>query len=482
MTSTSGISFGGLFSGLDTESIISQLMQLERQPITLLQQKSYKLGYQKEKLQDTNTSLLAVKKSIKPFADGLVFSNKFNSANEAIVSGSADVSATQGTYIMSVGQLSRQQVWGSGQFGAAATPSTGDFTITTKNGTGDTYTISTTGKTLTQIRDAINTAVGAPSGDVFTKNGLAQIITDPNTGNQVLTIKSNSTGTANQFVYANVGVDTPLADLGLAVSQTALDANLTINGVALTSSSDTVTNAITGVTINLKSVGGPVNVEIGLNTDDIVKNVSDFIEKFNAATEKIDTYVNEEKISSPSAQEDFGPGALQSDFDLIDSKSQIRLRTTGYTDSTLATYKTLSMIGIESEQSVGSIVSDKIQFDESKLRNALSGDKAQVQALLEGWADQLDTYLESTTKVSVVSGLAGTIYNRIISIDGQTKNISDDISNWEEKLAVKEEQLRAQFSAMEQALQTLQTQSSYLTSQLANLTGSSSSKTSSFSS
>ncbi len=472
MASVSGISFGGLFSGLDTESIISQLMQIERQPITLLQQKEYKLKYQKADLMEINTSLLAVKKSIKSFADGLIFQNKFTSSNESVVSGSATAAASTGTYSMTVTNLSSQQVYGSAQKASGWTGSVGQFQITVKNGAGPTFTIQTAGQSLTQIRDAINSTPG------FSAYGTAQIITNPSNGNQVLTIKSNSNGIDNGFVYADVDAGT-MADLGLAQSQAALDANFTINGVALTSSTDTVSDAIYGVTLNLKGTGTGITVQVGVNNDDIVSTVSSFIEKFNAATELMDKYITEDTNKNPKNEEDFKAGVLRADSDLISSKSLLRLKTTGYVDSTLTTYTTLSGIGIESEMSVGSLVSDKIQFDEDKLRTALNANKDEVVDLLEGWAKQLDDHLANETKVSMTSGLAGTYYERIISINNMISEAEDDIDSWEDRIAAKEDQLRNQFAAMEEALQKLQSQSSYLTTQLNSLLKSSSSSSSS---
>jgi flagellar hook-associated protein 2 len=111
---------------------------------------------------------------------------------------------------------------------------------------------------------------------------------------------------------------------------------------------------------------------------------------------------------------------------------------------------------------------------------------AEVQKLLEGWATKMDSYLQQTTEVSTVPGLAGTFYNRINSLEEQITDTNSEITDWNTKLAAEEDQLRTQFSNMEEALQQLQTTSSYITSQLAALSSSSSSssstKSSSFSS
>ncbi len=470
MTSTSGLSFSGLYSGLDTELIISQLMLIERQPVTLLQQKQYKLEYQKTKLNEVNTSVLAVKTAISSFASGLAFSSSLSSTNESVATGSSTTAASDGTYLLTVANLAQQQVYASGQKASTWTSQNPGGISITHADTGYTFNIDTSGKTLSQIKDAINSSNDG-SGHNFTSYGVAQIITDPASGNQVLTIKSLETGLDNAFTYADTTAGT-MADLGMYESQAALDANFTLNGVSLSSTTDTVSSAITGVTLELQGTGSST-IKIGVSDDDIVSNISSFIEKFNSATDLISGYVNEEKNDDPSSQEDFSAGVLHGDYDLINCKSQMRIRTTGYIDSSLSKYVSLASIGISSEASSGSYVSSNIEFDEEAFRAALAEDPTEVQSLLEGWASQMDDYLEATTEVSVSQTLAGTFYSRILSIDDQIDNIDTELDDWDDKLTQIEERYRTQFSEMEEALSSLSTQSSYLTSQLASLTSSS---------
>lgn len=478
MTSSSGISFGGLFSGLDTESIISQLMQIERAPIRFLETKKVKNTYEKEGLTEVNNSLLSLKSTLSTFASGILFDNKFNSSNERVLTGSATVGATQDTYLMSVGSLAQTQVRASGKFDAAATPvSTGDdFTITAE---GIVFTVNVgAGDTLQDICDKINDANNLPLLDQFSTYGIARITTNPADGLQILSIESNDPGVSHQFQYVD-GANTPLATLGLTSDdQEAQDTSLTIDGVTLTSHENTFTftsGYLNGVTINVHDISiSPVTVTIGINDDDIVSKISDFVTQFNTTTELLNKYVQEDTIKNPESDEDYKLGILHGDFDLVDAKSWIRIKTTGYVDSGLADYMMMSSIGIDSEESSGSFVSDQLEFDEEKLRAALSDDRDQVVELLEGWADATDTgsisyYLENQTKVSSAEALAGNFYRRILYIDDRNDDIDDEIANWEDRVTAVEERMRNQFAVMEQALQQLQSQSNYLTAQLSNL-------------
>lgn len=473
MASSTGISFTGLGSGLDTESIITQLLYLDSAPIRLLETKKTYLDYEREALQDVNTSLLALKDTIKQFRDGILLNNSAVSSDEDVVTASATAAATPGVYTIAVTQLAQEH-----RVASDAIPG-GIY-----GGANDTFTISiggnnfnvnvSTGQTLENVAQAINNT--NDGGTNFMEKALATVITDPSTGNKTLVITSNDEGAVNALSFTDGGggsLNTLGVLAGAAIKnelQAAQDALATINGVPVSSSSNSLTGAVVGVDFNLKNFG-TADVTVGLDTDALVTMVKDFVDQFNATTDKLAGYVKEEKVSDPETTEEQKQGILQGDFDLAQAKSNIRLKTTGYIDLSLADYKILADIGIESEGSFGSSVSDNITLDEDKLRAALDDDKDQVADLLQGFADDLDTYLDSETKVTMVDSMAGNFYRRILNIDERQDAIDDDIATWEDRIASIEARYRAQWSAMEQLLASMNSQSSYLQQQLSNLSG-----------
>jgi flagellar hook-associated protein 2 len=477
MTSSSGISFSGLFSGLDTDSIISQLMTVERQPVTLLETKEAKLGYEKTALLAVNNSLLSLKTALGALSDGLSTDTSFNSSNESVLTGSTDSLAEDGSYSVVVNNIARAQIVAST---AAGTVTAGTFSITTG---AHTFNVTVTAaEALSDVADAINTQISG--------YGTAQVITGG--GVQYLTIKNSETGIANAFTFENVGASTTLDDLGIGTTSggdlnvpvgfDAVDASLTIDGVTISSASNHVADAITGVTLDLVD-DGSATVNIGVDSDNIVSLVSAFVTQYNASIDLVKGYVSANPVAADKIESDsdYEQGILHGDYDLVSLMSGARIATTGYINAGASVYKVLSSIGIDSEAYSGGTVSNHLVFDEDTFRSALADDKDEVFSTLEGWATGttgtggLNGYLESQTKVSTVSSYAGNVYRRILSIDEKVDNIGDDISNWEDRLAVKEEQLRTEYSNMEEALAQLQTTSNYLTSQLAALTSSSSS-------
>lgn len=483
-TSTSGLGFSGLFSGLDTESIISQLVYLDSAPIRQLQAQKAKLDYQKTDLNSVNTSLLALKSTIKDFVNGVLLQNKATSSDENSVTASADTSATPGTYTVSIANMAAaHRVSTSEMPGVYAGPAD-TFGITIA---GKTYNINVaTGDSMAVIASKINNSTSG--GTAFNTVGQATVITNPATGGKTLVIESLNTGVANAMTFTdgatNILQPTGTNPNGLGILngavlnhelQAAVDASLTINGVPVSSATNTITGAITGVTLTIEKNFGGADIVVGTDTASFVSKVQAFVDQFNKSTDLLSGFISEESVDGAETDADKAKGVLQGDVDLSMAKSSIRMRTTGYLDLTQATYKILADIGIESEASVGSLVSDNITLDSSKLTQALNDDKDQVANLLQGFANQLDSYLDSQTHVSTIQSLAGNFYGRILSIDEQKSSIDEDIANWEDRISAIEDRYRTQFSTMESFLQQLQSQSSYLTQQLNSLNNTSSS-------
>jgi len=438
------------------------------------------LDYEKEALQDVNSSMLALRDTIKDFKDGLLLENKATSSDEDVVTATANAGAAPGVYdINIINRASAHRVGSDAQAGNyGGIDDTFQLTIG-----GETFTVDVyNGDSMSQISQRINSSVSGGGVD-FTDLGQASIITNPSNGDKTLVIESLDSGAANAMTFID-GPNDVLTNLGIFTGldaiknelQAAQDAALTINGVLINSESNTIADAVFGVTMTLQDDFGNAKLTVGLDIEEIVSKVVSFVDQFNKSTDLLAKYIKEEPVDNPSTSADLKQGVLQGDWDLASAKSSIRMKTTGYVDGTLSVYKILADIGITSEATVGTLVSDNIEVDEAKLRQALNDDKVEVANLLQGFADKMDTYLEGQTKVSMVDTMAGNFYRRILGIDDRQENIDEDIQTWEDRIEAMEERYRNQFSAMESYLSTLQSQSSYLMNQLSNLSSSKTSK------
>ncbi len=208
------ISFSGLFSGLDTESIISELMKIERQPITLLENKQLILNYQKEALNEINNSLISLKNIAYSFksSSSSILKNTAISSDESILTATADITARKGVYDVVVNQLAKAHRIASDSKSStftAGNAANAQFKITVDE-TDYIVTVDAANATLAQIAAYIN----RDAGDVVT----ATIVTNPTTGNQTLSIESNRTGEKYKISFIEDLTGSVLYDIGVVGS------------------------------------------------------------------------------------------------------------------------------------------------------------------------------------------------------------------------------------------------------------------------
>lgn len=350
-----GLSVDGLVSGLDTTSIISQLMELERRPIELLEAKQDTLASQKAAWQEVSSKLLALESAAdkmntaKEFTSRTgTFYNNNASAGEvlSIVAGS---STPEGSHDIKVTQLARAQKSASNEAFASYTTAAGaSGTITIDDGTSA-YNISVTSSdTLEEIKNGIN-ASGAPV--------TASIINTGTSGSPQykLLVSADDTGTDNSFTISDI------TNLTFTTSQSAQDAQFTIDGVSVTKGSNTVDDVIYDATINLKTAGSGT-ITFSADYDAIVDKVKDFVEAYNDLADYIKEQFTYDQ-STNTKGELFGNATLQT------IQNQVRSLVTGSVEGLDATdtskLSSLSQAGFKTDEE------DHLTLDEAKFRDFL---------------------------------------------------------------------------------------------------------------
>ena len=317
------LSSPGIGSGLDVDSIVSKLMSVEQQPLTLLaqQQSSYNAKISAYgSLQSTLSQFQTAMSSLANASQYQAYSA--TSSNSSAVSATTTTGATAGNYNIAVSQLAQsQQLATVGQ--SSTSSAIGSGTSTTLSFTFG----SISGGTLTNgvYSNASFTSNGNPTQSVVinssnnTLSGIANAINTANIGVTATIINNGSSTNPYQLLLTStatgqtssmqisVSGDSTLSSLlsynpanntGQDLTQTvaAQNANMTINGVAVTSPSNTDTNAIQGVTLTLGATTGstPANVSISQNTSNIVNAVNSFVTAYNsvALTLQTDTSYN----------------------------------------------------------------------------------------------------------------------------------------------------------------------------------------------
>ena len=466
------ISSLGVGSGLDLNGILSSLMQVEQQPLLALQKKeaSYQarisaLGTLKGALSSLQTAAQGFIPATGQTAATKYATYKASIADTTIATASAATGAVAGTYTLEVSSLAQAQSLAStagldtittggtlkielGSLGG--TPPAGTFTADSARELNITIA---DGATIEQVRDAINAAA---------TDGRVSATLATGTGGKQLVLTSGKTGLANVMKLSGVtglDYDPAAATGGLSQAsangeQAASDAAFKLNGIAATSSTNTVSGVLDGVSLSLLKTnsGSPTSLTVTRdNTSSLTAAVNAFIKAYNDAAKSMKD-LGFYDASTKKA------GALQGDATLRGAQSQVRnaLLTTAGGSSV---YQTLSDIGVSLEKD------GTLKLDSSKLNKAVEADYGGVTSLVS----QLGTAFKSS-----LEGLVGSSGSLASATDSVNRLIKD-IGKRQEALNTRLEQIQArykkQFSSLDSLISSMNKTSTYLTQQLANLPG-----------
>jgi len=394
MPGTSSIS--GIISGLDTQSIISQLMELARGPVTRMETRKTSLSNQITAWQDANTRILALKTKAGALATASTFDAKTaTSSDESIVTGTATYSAQAGSYYLTVNSLARaHQLKTEGYANTTSTVGTGTISIAVGSGAAKDIVIDDTNNSLIGVRDAINR-----SGAGVT----ATIINDGSAGNPYrLIITSDTSGVAGRLTITT----SPTLFGGVAPTtlQTGEDASITLgagaDAITVSKGSNQITDLVPGVTLDLQraDAGKVITITIGNDSASIKQAIKDFVEQYN----NLIGFINEQfkyDTKTNIGGTLFGNPTLR----LIQSELTGRVfnTVTGLNQSIVV----LSQIGITST------TGNKLSLNEADLDSALASSLSQVKGLFAAVGEATSSnvaYVASTinTKASGEAGYA----------------------------------------------------------------------------
>jgi flagellar hook-associated protein 2 len=451
-SSTNGapIQVTGLASGLDTAKIVSQMMDVQKRPVTMLQN-------QQKLLQARNTQLTSVQAALKKVnADALALmdprvyrgTQKATSSDSTRVAATTTAGAGVGGYQISVGQLANA---GQRTFSFTAPASDGMITIDGHD------TSVAAGASVYDLADAINNDQSATVYAAATDAGT-------------LVLSNRSTGDTGPGFIAISGADAVLSEQA-GRSKQGQNATYTVDGVPGTSSSNVVTGAIPGVTLNLMGVtttSGPATVNVGAPAADSSKvesAINQFITDYNAAISSIQTQLSQKPTSSDPTQ-----GTLYGDNQLKGLLSSMRSLMIKGGAGLPAGMATMLDIGVSTGAAssggpTAAELAGNLTLNASTLEAALKSNSTAVQKLFGAWADNMATTVNNS------SGLGGTIEVRMSGDSRQVATLTRRIGTMQSALDDKQNQLTRQFAMLEAALSGNQSTSSWLTSQINALPG-----------
>lgn len=388
-----GISSLGVGSGLDLNSLVNKLVAAERGPATA------RFNRQEAGFTAEISAFGSLRSGLSDFQGALAALNSSDSfqkktatsADTTILTASASTSAQAQSASIEVTQLAQQHALASSAFtDGNAVIGTGTLTLRFGTTTYDPNTDIYSGFTLNPAQpsqviniDSSNNTVNGLRDFINQNNfGVQATVVNDGTGSRLVLTSTNS-GAANSVEITVADADGNNTDTSglsalafnsaatnLSQTQAAQDANLKVNGLAVTRDSNTVTGVLEGVTLSLNkaAVGTPVQVDVKRNTGAILQDIQNFVDKYNGLQSTITD------VSGYNAATKQG-GILLGDSAVRSISSQLRSILTANQPGNSTAIRSLVDIGITS-QADGSL-----SIDSSKLSTALADNPDAVTAL-----------------------------------------------------------------------------------------------------
>lgn len=471
------LSSAGIGSGLDVAGIVQKLMSVERQPLTTLQTATKRTQDQLSAYGKLESAMTALRDAARKLTDTDTWTaTTVASAKTEAVTATSDGNTPAGTYSVNVTKLAAAQTLASQfTFGAGTDPlgggsltielgswNAGQTAFTAKPDTAAiTLRIDPPNDSLEDVRDAINGAgAGVTASIVSDANGLR------------LAIRSTATGAANGFrITANdddgdngdaAGVSVFAFDPSTGVSQmsqglAAANAQATINGVPVSSATNSLDNVLDGLSFQLGQVTtAAVDVTVNRDTAGMKANITDFATKYNDLVKMM----REQTRYDDSTKQ---AGILQGDSSATGLLGQLR-SLVGTSSGAVTAFTRLADIGLE-PQSDGSL-----KINDKKLTAAMG----QLDSLKTFFAnDDADDSLDGFGQTFRAFGdqrlsTDGPLSSRKAALQDRINRNNDRADKLEERLAMVEKRLTAQYGRLDTSMAQLSSLQNYVTQQIAN--------------
>lgn len=468
------ISSPGIGSGLDVNSIVQQLASIERKPLEGLKTAATFMQTQLSAFGKLQSLVSGLGDAAKAIAKPALWTQSTGGSSDPTVLGvTAGASALPGSYSVTVERLAKAQVLVTqNSLAAGATLGTGTLRIEIgqPNADGSAFTATKsvslqfdTAPTLQQVRDKINEA----------KTGVsAAVITDPASGQQMLSLTSTETGLTQRLQISatdanGAATTTGLGALafgyaaggsyGLREAQPAQNAKVQINGLPVESPSNRISGAVEGVTLTLGKEGA-ATVNVANDAAGQRKAVQDFVTAYNA----LNAFLLEQTKYDESTK---AGGSLQGDSAAVSLRNQMRTLLISPNGNS-AVYDRLGAIGL-SLQRDGSI-----QLDNAKLDAALQ-QPAEVGRLMHGAltagvagngvAARFQKFAETVT------GTDGMLKARTEGLQSRLKRNQSDQTRVEDRVERTTQRLLKEYQALDTRVAQLNSLSAYVGQQLTML-------------
>ncbi len=470
------ISSPGIGSGLDISSIVSQLVAIEKQPLTKLQTEATSLQTKLTSYGKIKSGLAALRDAASALTRATTWGQTVGASSDSAAVGVSTSSTTKpGTYAIEVQKLAAAQSNATGVYASAdslvgegtlrielGTWGAGQASFTPKAGaTAVDITVGPPAESLAQLRDKINASNAGVVASVLTDASGARLV-----------LRSASTGAPNAFRVTVTDTDGNNSDaaglsalafdpsagiLTMAQALAAANAAASLNSLPITSESNTLANVLDGMTLTLgKLTTAPVQVTATQDDASIRKSIDAFVKAYN----ELNTLLAEQTKYDAASKK---AGSLQGDGAAIAIRTQMRSML-GATSGASTMFTRLADVGLDVQRD------GSISLNETKLKNGLAN-LGEMQKL----------FANSDLVTPANNGIATqirTIADQLLSIDGSISSRTEGLQKridlnedrqerLEERLAQTEKRLLAQYTALDARMGQLNSLSGYITQQIA---------------
>lgn len=465
------LSSTGIGSGLDVSSIVTQLVALERKPITALQTSASQIQTQISSFGRLQSALSKVRDAAAKLASSDTWTQRTaNSSDTSAVTATVTGSGSPANYIIKPTQLVQAQSNSSPGFLAKTDPvGTGhlfiergtwftDTAFGTKPGTAAVdITIGAADNTLEKVRDKINAADAGVSAAIVWDGSYYRLTITSKEGGTANGLRITSTDDDGDPVDGNglsrLTYDPPSGSTQMTRNQAATDAVALVNNLEVHANSNIFDEVVDGVSFTIaKDGGGPVALSVAHDSAAMKKVVQDFVSAYNDMNKLARDLT---KIDSANSSNN---GALQGDRAAVNLQLQLR-GLLGASGPSGGAFARLSDIGI------GSATDGTLSITDTKLTAALENPAA-LRTLFDGDGSTDGVAEQLRSVINQMIGTDGSISSRTTGLQDRLTRNQKDQDRLEDRVTATEKRLRAQYSSLDTRMAGLNSLQTYLTQQI----------------
>lgn len=438
----------GLGQGINVNQFVQMALAADQAHITNLQNQQTAAGTENAAIGTIISNLTRLKSAADALNDpfGVLASEIATSSNLNQLTATATSSAVAGTHTIAVTSLATTSSYYSDAVAAGSTPlATGDTISISAGGVSvASVTVDSTNNTLDKIAAAINTQTTAVR---------ASVINDANGAR--LAFVSAATGVPGNLAVTGTLHRTDATAINFTQAVAGLNAVLTVDGVPISSTSNTVSSVISGVTLSLTAPTGgtPVSLTVAPDTSSITTAINSFVSAYNTAITSINTQFNVNSNGS-------GVGPLEGDGSLRDAQAALLLAVS-HAVTGIGGPVNLTSLGINMNND------GTLSVDSGALSSALAANFSGVQSFLQtastGFAVNMSTVMNS------MAGPGGELTLDAQGFSSTALSLTQQITDLQSLMAVKTQNLTAIYAQVNVTLQELPLLQNQLSQQLATL-------------